>query len=211
MSLAEMVRQVETAVADLTACTDGELVEALAATERVRSSMAAHAAALMSACDHRRVPAAEGSASPGVWLARVCDQRAAEGRRLVRQARRLESMPVTAAAFVCGEIGEAKASLLVAARTERLADEFDRCEATLVDAAKRLDADGLATVIARWRHAASDAVAADPSAVEADDDPQSRPSEVFLSATVNGRYVLSGDLSFEDGAILAHGIETQMR
>src|SRR6188768_4354921 len=102
MSMAEMVRGVEAAVVDLAACTDGELVEALAATERVRSAMAAHAAALTAACDHRQDWAAAGATTPGVWVAHVCDQPASEGRRLVRQARRLESMPATAVAFAAG-------------------------------------------------------------------------------------------------------------
>ena len=81
---------IESVVADLGSCTEGERVEALAATERVRSAMAAHAATLTAACDHRQDWAADGAASPGVWVAQVCDQPASEGRRLVRQARRLE-------------------------------------------------------------------------------------------------------------------------
>ena len=100
MSLAEMVQMIESVVANLGSCTEGERVEALAATERVRSALAAHAATLTAACDHRQDWAADGAASPGVWVALVCDQPAAEGRRLVRQARRLEAMPGTAAAFV---------------------------------------------------------------------------------------------------------------
>ena len=101
--------------------------------------------------------------------------------------------------------------MLVAARTDRLADEFDRCEATLVDSAKVLTCDQLAKVLQRWRHVAHDAVDRDPSGVEADDGAASPSSEIFLSQTMAGRYVLSGDLTAEDGAILAHGIEVATR
>src|SRR6476620_5353808 len=86
MSLVELVQMVESVVADLGSCAEGERVEALAATERVRSALAAHAATLTAACDHRQDWAADGAASPGVWVARLCDQSASEGRRLVRQA-----------------------------------------------------------------------------------------------------------------------------
>src|SRR6476469_2777613 len=184
MSSVEMVRMIEAAGADLASCTDGELVEALSATEKVRSAMASHAAALMAACDRRQVPAADGAASPGVWAARICDQPSSEGRRMVRQGRRLEAMPATAAAFAAGHIGEAKVAMLVAARTDQLANEFDRCEATLVDAATSLSCDDLAKVLDRWRQAAHDAVAPDPAGVNAEGDPQSRPTEIFLAPTM---------------------------
>ena len=72
----------------------------------------------------------------------------------MRQARRLEAMPATAATFAAGHIGEAKVAMLVAARTDQLADEFVRCEATLVDAAMSLSCDDLAKVLDRWRQAA---------------------------------------------------------
>jgi hypothetical protein len=211
MSTAEMVRVVEAAVADLAACTDGELVEALAATERVRSAMAAHAAALTAACDHRQVWAGDGAASPAVWVAHQCDQPVADARRHLRHARRLEDMPETRAAFEAGAIGEAKAAMLAAARTDRLASEFDRCEPHLVASAKVLTCDQLAKVLTRWRLIARDAVDPDIASAPDGDDPQSRPSEVFLSQTLAGRYVLSGDLTAEDGAVLAHGIEAANR
>ena len=209
--MAEMVRVVEAAVVDLAACTDGELVEALAATERVRSAMAAHAAALTAACDHRQVWAGDGAASPAVWIAQQRDEPVADARRHLRHARRLEAMPVTAAAFGAGEIGEAKAAMLAAARTDRLAAEFERCEPHLVASAKVLTCDQLANVLTRWRQVARDAVAPETTDVPDQHDPQSRPSEIFLSQTLGGRYVLSGDLTSEDGAILAHGIETANR
>ena len=97
--------------------------------------------------------------------------------------------------------------MLVAARTDRLAGQFDRCETTLVDSAKVLTPDQLAKVLQRWKHVARDAVDGDPSDVGSDGEAEYRPSEVFLSQTLAGRYVLNGDLTAEDGAILAHGID----
>ena len=52
--------------------------------------------------------------------------------------------------------------MLAAARTDRLAAEFDRCEAHLVASAKVLTCDQLAKVLTRWRQVARDAV--DPDA-----------------------------------------------
>src|SRR6476619_32063 len=181
MSLAEMVQMIESVVADLGSCTEGERVEALAATERVRSAMAAHAAALTAACDHRQVWAGDGAASPAVWVAHQCDQPVADARRHLRHARRLEDMPETRAAFEAGAIGEAKAAMLAAARTDRLASEFDRCEPHLVASAKVLTCDQLAKVLTRWGQVARDAVDPDAGGIPSEDDPQCRPSEVFLS------------------------------
>ena len=119
--------------------------------------------------------------------------------------------PDRRAAFEAGAIGEAKAAMLAAARTDRLASEFDRCEPHLVASAKVLTCDQLAKVLTRWRLIARDAVDPDIASAPDGDDPQSRPSEVFLSQTLAGRYVLSGDLTAEDGAVLAHGIEAANR
>ena len=69
--------------------------------------------------------------------------------------------------------------------------------------AKRLSADGLARLLKRWEHVARDAVQAEPDSDPHGDD---RPSEIHLSQTFGGRWSLSGDLTAEDGAILASGI-----
>ena len=121
----------------------------------------------------------------------------------VREARNLAHMPETVSAAEAGVLSKAKVELLARARKERLADEFDRMEPTLVAEAKRLSADGLARLLKRWEHLARDVVQAEPDAGPRGDD---RPSEIHLSQTFGGRWSLSGDLTAEDGAILASGI-----
>ena len=119
------------------------------------------------------------------------------------EAWNLAHMPETVSAAEAGDLSRAKVELLARARKERLADEFDRMEPTLVAEAKRLSADGLARLLKRWEHLARDVVQAEPDAGPGGDD---RPSEVHLSQTFGGRWSLSGDLTAEDGAILASGI-----
>ena len=141
--------------------------------------------------------------STGTWLAEKCDQRRSAASGRVREARNLAHMPETVSAAEAGDLSRAKVELLARARKERLADEFDRMEPTLVAEAKRLSADGLARLLKRWEHLARDAVQAEPDAGPGGDD---RPSEIHLSQTFGGRWSLSGDLTAEDGAILASGI-----
>jgi len=109
----------------------------------------------------------------------------------------------TVAAAEAGALSKAKVELLARARKELVADEFDRMEPTLVAEAQRLSADGLARLLKRWEHLARDVVQAEPDAGAGGDD---RPSEIHLSQTFGGRWSLSGDLTAEDGAILASGI-----
>ena len=89
-----------------------------------------------------------------------------------------------------------------------MVEEFDRVEADLVAEAKRLTCDGTARLLRQWalwardvRPDGSDEAAAEPPVVE------ERPSELYLSKTFGGRWILNGDLTAEDGAILAHGVQ----
>ena len=146
----------------------------------------------------------DGSRSTVAWLARRCDLRRGEAAARVREARNLEHMPETVVAAEAGELSASKVSLLARARRDRLAAEFDRVEPTLVAEAKRLRCDDLARFLKRWEHLARETLDEAPDTGPHGDD---RPSEVHLSQTMGGRWILSGDLTLEDGAIVAQGIQ----
>ena len=203
MAVSEQIRAIETVLDDPRVASDSELIDALVELERVQALLVLRAAAVVRECDSRFLCTTEGCVSTGAWLAEKCDQRRSTSGGRVRQARNLAHMPVTVAAAEAGDLSKAKVELLARARKDRLADEFDRMEPTLVAEAKRLSADGLARLLKRWEHVARDAVQSEP-----DSDPHGdeRPSEIHLSQTFGGRWALSGDLTAEDGAILASGI-----
>ena len=204
MAVADRIRAVESVLDDPGVATDGELIEALQEVERAQTELALRLAGVTAECDRRMLFTEDGSRSTVAWLARRCDLRRGEAAARVREARNLERMPETVAAAEAGELSASKVSLLARARRDRLAAEFDRVEPTLVAEAKRLRCDDLARFLKRWEHLARETLDEAPDTGQYGDD---RPSEVHLSQTMGGRWILSGDLTLEDGAILAQGIQ----
>src|SRR6478735_1334735 len=209
MDVAERITAVEEVLFDPAAAADGTLIDALVVIEQVETELALRVAAVTAEADRRLLARADGCASTAAWLAQRCDlPRSAAGAR-VRQARSLEHMPATVAAAEAGALSAAKVALLARARRGPVIEEFDRVEADLVAEAKQLTCDGTARLLRQWALWARD-VRPDGSDDAAAELPVvgERPSEVYLSKTFGGRRVLNGDLTAEDGAILAQGVQT---
>src|SRR6476469_5683588 len=132
MAVSGRIRAIEAVLDDPRTASDAELIDTLVELERVQALLALRTAALVRECDSRLLCTTEGSVSTGTWLAEKCEQRRAAASGRVREARNLAHMPVTVAAAEAGDLSKAKVELLARARKDRLADEFDRMEPTLV-------------------------------------------------------------------------------
>lgn len=172
-----------------------QAMDLLLRVERCRERLAASSGRLASDLEARSAHAYEGSYSMANWLAsRTGTARSVTGAR-ARLARKVRTMPATAAAFEAGEITESHVRVLARALNPRTTDAFERDEKTLVDHARTLTSDQLAQIIEFWlRH--NDPDGPQPR-VEGEDD------RFWLSRTMNGR--LKGTLDL--GGSLAITVE----
>src|SRR6478736_6045763 len=91
---------------------DGELHDLVIAAERAESQFAAVRARLLAEWDSRRTWADNGSKSATMRLARECRCSTATAGRELQRARKLRSMPRTAAAVQTGKLSMDQADLL---------------------------------------------------------------------------------------------------
>lgn len=148
--------------------------------------------------------AASGARSPANWLTTHTDVSKGQAGTLLKTARFLRSMPVTAAASRSGTLGSAKVHLLTRTRTDDVADEFDRQEGQLVDMVRGLSVDGARRYLEAWRIFALGDAADDQA--EAGHD----RNRLHISQGFAGRFVLDGDLCPEDGAILTGAVDAEI-
>jgi hypothetical protein len=73
----------------------------------------------------------DGARSGAAWLAGRCKLPASSARRRVRLGRGLRHLPVTEAAWLAGEVGEAQVAALVRARTPATQEAMARDEEML--------------------------------------------------------------------------------
>lgn len=167
-----------------------EALDALLAFERLGERLEASIGGLATDLEARGAHLHESATSMANWLsARTGQARETTGSRL-HLARKLRSMPATAAAVAGGEITHTHARVLARALNARTVDAFARDEDLLVGSARKLTADQLVQVIEFWlRHN-------DPDGPEPDPEDRDR---FFLSQTLDGRlkgnFDLGGDLA----------------
>lgn len=189
-TVATSVASVETQDLDRDTATD-----TLVRLERCRERLVAAIGRYTSDLEARGFHEGDGAYSMANWIAtRTGQARATAGSRCFL-ARKLRTMPETAAAFDAGDITSSHARVLARALNPRTADAFTRDETMLVGHARKLTADQLAQVVEFWlsRH---DPDGAEPR-LEGEDD------RFYLSRTLNGR--LKGD--FDLGGDLAIRVE----
>jgi hypothetical protein len=168
---------------DLTAAGDGEVRDSIAVVEAVRAQVESVAARLVGELDTRRLWADDGAQGAAVWLrtgARVERRRAS---RLVRLARKLRAMPVTAMAFAAGDISPEVVQALIALDNPRTADALRRDEADLVAVAKAERFDRFCLHLQAW-------VAENDPDGGYRDRPESR--RFHASKTLGGSWALDG-------------------
>jgi hypothetical protein len=117
---------------DPNALDDADLHAAVVELGRQTSRLRAAWCQLISAWDTRRLWADNGSKAPGARLARDCRMRKPATDHLVHQARALQSIPATCAAFAAGELTADHVDLLNSANTTSRAAAFATDETVLV-------------------------------------------------------------------------------
>ena len=137
------MRPLDRAVDDLAAVDpatldDRTLAEALIELRRVRARLAAVEARLVDAVDTRRPWAPAGYRTTACWLADGDNTALGDARGQVRLARRLRTMPATAAALAAGDITAAHAHRLASLNTAATASVFGDAEEFLVGQARTL-------------------------------------------------------------------------
>jgi Domain of unknown function (DUF222)/HNH endonuclease len=168
---------------------DDQLAAALLALHRAASRLAAAKARLTAAFDARRCWAHDGSTSAAAWLGRHRRVPGEQARAEVRLARRLRTMPATAAALAAGDITVAHAQRLASLNRPPLERAFAESEALLVNQATTLPWAGFARAAAYWRQLA------EPDGVEAEAAHDESLRRVHLSPGLTGTGVLDGLLT----------------
>ncbi|HEX2272338.1 MAG TPA: DUF222 domain-containing protein [Acidimicrobiales bacterium] len=196
--LSELVSAVDAAcAADSALLGDGETVMAL---HRQLARLEAVVTRAVAAFDAGGSWEADGARSAASWVAYRCRLPAATARRRVRVGRSLRHMPETEAAWLAGDIDEAHAGPLAAARTPATAECFERDEAMLVGEARRLSHQQFMRVLAYWcQHA-------DPDGAEADARAQHDSRRLHLSPSFGGMWFLDGLLDPIGGAAVSEAL-----
>jgi hypothetical protein len=122
----------ELAAIDPTSLGDVELHELVVELALESSRLAAARAGALAAWDARRVWAADGSKSASARFARECDLSARTARSELERARKLRSMPETAAALRDGKVSVDQADLLAHVNQPDVAALFARDESLLL-------------------------------------------------------------------------------
>jgi hypothetical protein len=163
--------------------------DVLVELRRVRARLAAVEARLVARVDGARAWADEGYLSAASWLAASDNTSLDEARGDVRLARRLRSMPATAAALAAGDITLAHARRLATLCAPDTAAAFAEAEGFLVGQARSMRWADFAKAAGYWlRHARRDK---DPDPDKSDRDHR----RVSLHDGLRGTGLLSGELT----------------
>lgn len=140
---------------------DAELHASVVSLQRHISRLQAVQARRLMEWHNRKLWADDGSKAPGARLAREASLSKADADRLVKRARRLQSMPMTAAGFADGSLSSSQVDLMLAANQPNVTAAFVRDETTLVDAVTKLRFTDAAKAIRYWLQCADEAAAED--------------------------------------------------
>ncbi len=144
--------------------------------------------------------AAEGAQSAVAWIAASCHLPLGEVRGHLRRGRALASMPLVAEAFSSGSISCAHVDVLVKAAkavAHANAEAFGLCEEALVQAAQELTFVPFANAVAYFTQMA------DPDGAEEADMARRARRDAYVIQSINGMYLLGGNLDPIGGAIVA--------
>ncbi len=144
--------------------------------------------------------AADGAQSAPAWIAASCHLPLGEVRGQLRRGRALPTMPVVAEAFASGSISPAHVDVLVkAAKAVAHADPeaFALCEEALVQGAQELPFVPFANAVTYFTQMA------DPDGAQEADMARLARRDAYVVQTMNGMYLLGGNLDPISGAIVA--------
>jgi hypothetical protein len=170
---------------------DDELRDHVRALVRLQARVDAAVLAATGEFDQRAAYLADGMVNTRAWLAHHCGVARTVAGSILWLARRVRYMPVFAAALSQGTITFQHARVMARALSPRTLDAFGRDEAALAGHAAALEVDDFARVVARW------VLVADPDGPDPGADP---PSELHVSAMLDGRHRVDGEFDLVDSA-----------
>lgn len=195
-----------------------ELAVQAAALRRAAEALDVYAAAAVQTTAAHRDDAERSATS---WLARHLGQSGTTAARSLRAAAVLDRLPDVAAAFATDQltVGHLDAisrivpSRLSGERLDRTLGKVAKRQGSLIDAARDTET---VDAYARYCREVRDRLDADDASPDDSDDgddsgsPATDPSVLDLSPQPNGRWKLFGDLTADDGALLATMIGDQI-
>jgi hypothetical protein len=141
----------------------------------------------------------DAATSMTAWLQSFAGLTPGDAAHAVRVAKRLGSLPVTRAAYLDGTLSGGQVKAIVACVADKTSERFADQEAELVPLLAPLSAGDVAVAMRQWKALAE--------AELDDDEPKDEPeSSLHLSALLEGRWRLDGDLGALDGEMLATAI-----
>jgi hypothetical protein len=176
--------------------TDDELHEFVTALQRQRHRLAAIAATAISAWDRRLVWADNGARSAATRLANETSASPSSTSTEVRRARRLRSMPATAAALASGDLSPDHVDLLARADCPWRSASFADHEVTLVEQCKMLRFADARKMVDYW------CARADADGTEDRAERQRNAAHLNVSSTLDGTVVVNGVLDPIGGSIV---------
>jgi hypothetical protein len=199
------MRPVDTAVDDLAAMDPAELdghhaAHMLVELRRVQARLDAVAARLADRVDATRPWADHGYRSTATWLASSDNTSLDDARGRVRLARRLGTMPATAAALAAGDITAAHAQRLAGLNGPATAAAFAEAEAFLVGQARSMRWADFTNACTYWARAARDD---QPDPDRADHEHR----YISLTNGLRGTGLLSGELTAVAKAIVTSELD----
>lgn len=135
---------------------DQEVHEAVVAIRREIDVLCAREARVLAEWHKRRIWANNGARTPASRLAFETGLSLKDANHLIHRARKLDSMPLCAAAFENGELSSSKVDLLVRANHSSVAEVFKRDEEMLLEKVKELRFRHAVKVVRYWLQLADD-------------------------------------------------------
>ncbi len=185
-----MFEELAEAVEKLSIPVDGP---ALVQVLRLRDRLDARIAEAVGTFDAATLWDIDAATSMTAWLRSFGGMTSRVATRLSVQGRRLRRLPVCSSAFADGTLSGGQVEAILAHLDDDAVDLFAACEAELVPYLAPLRVAGVGRAMAAWKEQAR------PERPE----PEEPERSLYLSQTLNDRYVLDGSLDAEGGATVA--------
>ncbi len=140
----------------------------------------------------------DGSLSLTSWLAAHGRRSHRDAHREAAEARRLAQLPVTAAAWSEGTLSSGQVAAIVANVPAHRAALYAQHEVNMTPVLAQLSVADTTAAMRAWRLRAD--------AEDSGPEPPERPSELYLSRTLDGRREVLGHLKAEDAAVVEAAI-----
>lgn len=172
--------------------------EAVIALQHQLARLEAVATKATASFDASREWMADGARDPAGWLVHRCHLPRRQAGRLVRRGRELRHLPVSASAWLRGEVTVAQVDVLVGLRNEATEDALERDEKVLVDQAVKLPYRYFVKAASYWEQHA------DPDGTEEAEVKRQGRRDVYLTQSFQGLWLGQMSLDPITGAIVAN-------